>query len=433
MAASEPNDSTPGPTPSEPPAIKGRYIALAMLIVVYTLNFLDRQIISILKDPIAEELKLTDTQLGLMGGLAFALLYTTLAVPIAWFADRKSRVWIMTWALGLWSAFTALCGLTNNFIQLFFARMGVGVGEAGGVAPAYSLIADYFPPKQRARALAIYSFGIPVGSAAGILFGGLLAQYVDWRFAFISIGLFGVLLAPAFRLLVKDPPRGLYDTKAVGEKPLGFLPTCKLAFAKPSFWLMAFGAAFSSMVGYGLLYWMPTFLARSMNMSLVDRSWFLAGVLFIGGVVGMMLGGFLADRLGQKSKSYYPLIPAVAFLISAPLYVLGVITTDPAIAFFVFLAPQALGLVWLGPVVTAVQHLGPANSRTMISALFLLINNLIGIAVGTWFFGAMSDYLKPTFGEDSIKYAFIFGLGFYVVAALLLFLASFRIKKDWVD
>ena len=433
MAASEPTASTPDARSGEPPAIKGRYIALAMLTLVYTLNFLDRQIISILKDPIAEELKLTDTQLGLMGGLAFALLYTTLAVPIAWFADRRSRVWIMTWSLGIWSAFTAICGMTTNFIQLFFARMGVGVGEAGGVAPAYSLIADYFPPKQRARALAIYSFGIPVGSAAGILFGGLLAQYVDWRFAFISIGLFGVLLAPVFRLLVKDPPRGLYDTKTAGEKPLGFLPACKLAFAKPSFWLMAFGAAFSSMVGYGLLYWMPTFLARSMNMSLVDRSWFLAGVLFIGGVAGMMLGGFLADRLGQKSKRYYPLIPAIAFLISAPLYVLGVITTDPAIAFFIFLAPQALGLVWLGPVITAVQHLGPANSRTMISALFLLINNLIGIAVGTWFFGAMSDYLKPTFGDDSIKYAFIFGLGFYVIAALLLFLASFRIKKDWVD
>ncbi len=413
--------------------LKGRYIALAMLIVVYTLNFLDRQIISILKDPIAKELNLTDTQLGLMGGLAFAILYTTLAIPIAWLADRKSRVWIMTWALGIWSAFTALCGLTQNFIQLFFARMGVGVGEAGGVAPAYSLIADYFPPKQRARALAIYSFGIPVGSAAGILFGGLLAQYVDWRFAFVSIGLFGVLIAPAFRLLVKDPPRNLYDAKPVSEKALGFIPACRLAFAKPTFWLLAFGAAFSSMVGYGLLYWMPTFLDRSMHLSLIDRSWYLAGILFIGGVAGMMLGGFLADRLGQKSRRAYPLIPAVAFAISAPLYVLGVVTTDPVAAFFVFLVPQALGLVWLGPVLTAVQHLGPANSRTMISALFLLINNLIGIAVGTWFFGYASDQLKPSFGADSIKYAFIFGLSFYVVAAILLFFASRRIDKDWVD
>jgi len=426
--------SDPAAAPTAPPeGIKGRYLALALLILVYTLNFLDRQIISILKDPIGQELGLDDQQLGLMGGLAFALLYTTLAIPVAWLADRTSRVWIMTWALGIWSAFTAICGFTSNFIQLFFARMGVGVGEAGGVAPAYSLIADYFPPKQRARALAIYSFGIPVGSAAGILFGGLLAQYVDWRFAFISIGLFGVLLAPVFRLAVKDPPRGLYDTKSGAEKPLGFLPACRLAFAKPSFWLLALGAAFSSMVGYGLLYWMPTYLARSMGMSLVDRSWFLAGVLFFGGVAGMMLGGFLADRFGGKQKGAYALIPAIAFLISAPLYVLGVLTTDITLAFFIFLVPQALGLVWLGPVITAVQHLGPANSRTMISALFLLINNLIGIAVGTWFFGAASEALKPQFGDESIKIAFIIGLSFYVVAAFLLFLASFRIRKDWVD
>lgn len=425
---------TPAPdAPLPPEGLKGRHLALALLIVVYTLNFLDRQILSILKDPIAEELHLSDTELGLMGGLAFALLYSTLAIPVAWLADRKSRIWIMTWALGIWSAFTAVCGLASNFATIFIARMGVGVGEAGGIAPAYSLIADYFPPKQRARALAIYSFGIPIGSACGFLFGGLLAQYVDWRFAFISIGIFGVVLAPALRLLVKDPPRNLYDARPATEKPLGFLPACRLAFAKPTFWFLSLGAACSSMVGYGLLYWMPTYLARSMHMSLVDRSWFLAGVLFIGGVAGMALGGFLGDRLGQRSKRAYPLIPAIAFLISAPLYVLGVVTPDPAIAFFVFLAPQALGLMWLGPVLTAVQHLGPANSRTMISALFLLFNNLIGIAVGTWFFGAMSDYLKPQLGDDSIKYSFIIGLGFYLAATLLLVLASLRIKKDWVD
>lgn len=432
MAASGPDATTPPDYAAGLAPVKGRYLALVLLILVYTLNFLDRQIISILKDPIGEELGLSDTQLGLMGGLAFALLYTTLAIPVAWLADRKSRIWIMTWALGIWSAFTAICGLAGNFWQLFFARMGVGVGEAGGVAPAYSVIADYFPPKQRARALAIYSFGIPVGSAAGILFGGLLAQYVDWRFAFISIGLFGVLLAPVFRLLVKDPPRDYYDSIPEGVKPLSFLATCRLAFSKTTFWLMALGAAFSSMVGYGLLYWMPTFLSRSMGLSLVDRSWYLAGILLIGGVAGMLLGGFLADRLGQKSKAYYPLIPAIAFAISAPLYVLGVLTTDPLIAFFIFLVPQALGLVWLGPIITAVQHLGPSTSRTMISALFLLINNLIGITVGTWFFGFASDQLKPMLGDESIKYSFIIGLSFYLVAALLLFLASFRIKKDWV-
>jgi len=387
----------------------------------------------LLVKPIKEDLNLSDTEIGIIQGLAFALFYSLFTLPIGFLVDRWSRKTVVWGGSFIWSCGTIAGGLSNSFWSLFASRVVMGAGEATITPGSSSLIADYFPPKQRARALAIYSFGIPVGSAAGILFGGLLAQYVDWRFAFVSIGLFGVLLAPLFRLLVKDPPRNIFDAKSANEKPLGFLPACKLAFAKPSFWLLAFGAAFSSMVGYGLLYWMPTFLSRSMGMSLVDRSWFLAGVLFFGGVAGMMLGGFLGDRLGQKSKRFYPLIPAVAFLISAPLYVLGVITTDPTIAFFVFLAPQALGLVWLGPVLTAVQHLGPANSRTMISALFLLINNLIGIAVGTYFFGAMSDFLKPQFGEESIKYAFIFGLGFYLIAALLLFLASFRIRKDWVD
>lgn len=412
--------------------VPGRYRALAFLILIYTLNFLDRQIISILKDPIAEELQLSDTALGLMGGLAFALLYTTLAIPIAWLADRRSRIWIMTWALAIWSAFTALCGMASNFTQLFLARAGVGVGEAGGVAPAYSLIADYFPPGQRSRALAIYSFGIPVGSAAGILFGGLLAQYVDWRFAFVAIGAFGVLLAPVFRLAVKDPPRAPPVSGAPVTAP-PFLATCKLAFSKPSFWLLSVGAACSSMVSYGLLYWMPTFLGRSMGMSLIDRSWYLAGMLLIGGVAGMMCGGVLGDRLGRHSKSAYALVPAVAFLLAGPLYLFGVNTADPLLAFMIFLAPQALGLVWLGPVLTAVQHIGPAASRTMISALFLLINNLIGIAVGTYFFGAVADALKPQFAEDAIKYAFMIGQGFYLLAACLMFAASLRLKRDWVD
>lgn len=422
-----------GETPANEPApIRGRYLALTALIVVYTLNFLDRQIISILKDPIAQELGLSDTQLGLMGGLAFALLYTTLAIPVAWLADRTSRVWIMTGALAIWSGFTAMCGMAHNFTHLFFARMGVGVGEAGGVAPAYSLIADYFPPKQRSKALAIYSFGIPVGSAAGVLFGGLLAAHVDWRFAFIAIGAAGVLLAPLFRLMVKDPPRGQYDAKGAG-KPLGFLAACKLAFAKPTFWFLSLGAACSSMVSYGFMYWLPTFLSRSLALDLESRSWFLATLLFFGGVAGMAIGGVLGDKLGQKTKRAYPLIPAVAFVISAPLYALGVMATTPETAFALFLLPQALGLMWLGPVLTAVQHLGPGHSRTMISSLFLLINNLIGIAVGTWFFGAASDYLKPIYGDASIKYAFLIGLSFYGAAAVLLFFASFRIKKDWVD
>lgn len=409
----------------------GRWFALFMLIVVYALNFLDRQILSILKEPIAAELGLNDSQLGLMGGLAFALLFTTLAIPAAWLADRTSRVWIMTGALAVWSGFTMLCGMAGNFWQLFLARMGVGVGEAGGVAPAYSLIADYFPAHLRSRALAIFSFGIPIGSASGVLIGGLLAAHIDWRWAFLVIGAAGILLAPVFRLMVKDPPRGRYDP-VPAEKPLPFLAVVRLAASKPSFWLMSIGSACASMVGYGVMYWMPTFLARSLNMDLVSRSQLFAAILFVGGIAGMAAGGILADRLGRRGKAMYAIIPAIAFLIATPLYALGVMAGTPMQVLLLFLVPQALGLMWLGPVITIVQHLGPASSRSQMSSLFLLVNNLIGIALGTYAFGKLSDLLKPFYGADSIKYAFLWGLSFYVLAAILMLIAAPRLKKDWV-
>ena len=401
---------------------------LAMLLVVYAVNFLDRQILSILKEPIAAELGLNDAQLGLMGGLAFALLYTTLAVPAAWLADRTSRVWIITGALALWSGFTALCGLATTFWQLFAARMGVGVGEAGGVAPAYSLIADYFPPRLRARAMGIFSFGIPVGSACGVLAGGLLAAHVDWRWSFLAMGAGGVLLAPVFRLVMKEPVR-----ESRGVASMRFADVVRLAASKPSFWLLSLGTACASMVGYGIMYWMPTFLARSLGMDLASRSWLFAGILLIGGIAGMSLGGVVADRMGARHKAAYGLVPAAAFLASAALYLVALMAQTPLQAFLFFLAPQALGLVWLGPVVTAVQSLGPASSRSLMSSLFLLINNLIGIALGTYAFGKLSELLKPHYGAESIRYAFIYALSFYVLAAVLLMFAARRLKKDWVE
>ena len=180
-----------------------RAIVLLMLVIVYTFNFIDRQIVGILAIPIKADLGLTDTQLGLMGGLAFALFYTLLGIPIAMLADRRNRTVIMSVALVVWSAMTAVCGFAQNFAQLFLARLGVGVGEAGGVAPAYSLVADYFPSEQRARALAVYSFGIPLGGALGIFFGGLIASLIDWRTAFLAVGIAGVVLAPVFKLVVR--------------------------------------------------------------------------------------------------------------------------------------------------------------------------------------------------------------------------------------
>ncbi len=409
---------------------------LGMLVVVYTMNFLDRQILAILAGPIKKELELSDGQLGLMGGLAFAILYSTLGVPIAWLADRSSRRRLMAYALGIWSGFTALCGFAGSFWQLFLARVGVGIGEAGGVAPAYSLVSDYFPKHQRARALAVYSLGIPIGSACGILFGGLIAKAIDWRAAFIIVGCAGIVLAPIFRFTVRDPHRGGVDDAGVPAAqvpPPAFLDVVRIVVRKKTFWLMACGAASSSVCGYGIAFWLPTFFERSMGMSLVDRAWFYAVLTLVGGTIGILGGGVIADRAGAKNRSAYPLIPAVAFMVALPCFLLAVNTSSGYLAFPLFLIPTALNLAWLGPVVTAVQHLVPAHMRTTASAMFLLINNLLGIAVGYYLPGVLSDALRPSYGIESLRYAFYIVLGFYVVASILFVLASRTIKQDWVE
>jgi sugar phosphate permease len=426
--------------PAKEPSSSYRIYVLAMLILVYTFNFLDRQILGILAIPIKAELNLTDTQLGLMGGLAFALLYSTLGVPIAWVADRWSRTWIMTISLTVWSGFTALCGTATSFWQLFAYRMGVGVGEAGGVAPSYSLIADYFPPHQRARALAAYSFGIPIGTAAGVLFGGIIAAQIDWRAAFIIVGLAGVVLAPIFKLTVRDPQvagstKAQQATAAADRRAAapGLGVVANTVLKKPSFWLLSLGAASSSVCGYGVAFWLPSFFARSYGMDLTETSIFYASIAFIGGILGIWGGGVLADKFAGRGRGVYPLVPAIAFLISMPIFFLAVNTNNQLLAFFLFLIPTGLNLAWIGPVVTAVQALAPATMRSTVSALFLLINNLIGIGGGLYYFGAVSERLKPYFGDESLRLSIYSGLAFYFLASMLLIAASRTLKKDWVE
>jgi predicted MFS family arabinose efflux permease len=419
-----------------PPTARYRRYVLGVLVIVYTLNFVDRQVLAILATPIKAALGLSDSQVGLMAGLAFAALYSTLALPIAWLADRGSRRQIMTWAIALWSAFTVICGFAGSFLHLFLARIGVGIGEAGGVAPAYSMIADYFPKEQRARALSVYSLGIPLGGAFGILLGGLIAHAIGWRAAFVIVGSVGVVVAPLFRLTVRDPKRGGYDpapvAAPVSAKPR-FLDVFRLVSKKSTFWLLAFGAAASSVCGYGLAFWLPSFFDRTLGLTLVERSWYYAGITLIGGCLGILGGGVLADRLGKASRRAYPLIPAIAFLIGLPCFFFAVNTSIAWLAFLLFVIPTGLNLMWLGPIVTAVQHLVPAHMRTMASAMFLLINNLIGIAIGLYYFGAVSDALAPRYGKESLHYAIYTGLGFYLIAAVLFVLASRKIKKHWVE
>ena len=404
---------------------------LLILVLVYTFNFIDRQIVGILAVPIKEDLGLSDTQLGLMGGLAFALFYTGLGIPVAMLADRFSRTWIITVALVIWSGMTAACGLAHNFWQLFLARLGVGVGEAGGVAPAYSLISDLFPPSQRARALSIYSFGIPIGSALGIVFGGVIASLIDWRFAFFAVGIAGILLAPVFRLTMREPQRGAFDS-ARGHRAPPTLPTIALTLiGKPSFWLISLGASCSSMMGYGLFFWLPSLFVRSYGLTLLDASLFFGAIVLFGGLAGIWAGGWLGDRFGQAKRTRYLTIPAVAFVLTVPFYLLGILSPTLVLTFFVLLVPTALGLAWLGPVISAIQHLVRPDMRATASAVFLFINNLIGIGVGTWAIGALSDLLSLRFGDESLRYSILAGTGFYVLAALLFWLASRWLERDW--
>jgi predicted MFS family arabinose efflux permease len=400
---------------------------LALLLLAYIFNFLDRQILGILGPAIRADLHLTDTQFGAIGGLAFAMLYSLLGIPLAYVADRTSRSAVIAGSVAVWSVFTALCGTATGYGQLFLYRLGVGVGEAGGVAPSYALVADYFPPERRARALAIFSLGVPIGLGSGSFVGAYLAASFGWRAAFFIMGLAGVLLAPIVKYVVRDPPR----VPASDAAPLG--QVFAIVARKPTFWLMAFASSMSSLCGYGLALWVPSVLIRSFGMDLIPVGNFLASLLLIGGCSGVFLGGWLADRLGGMDRAWYARLPAIAWLITAPTFALGLLAPSLWIAWPLLLIPNALNILWLGPVTTAVQHLVPQRMRATASASFLLINNLIGLGVGPLLMGHISDVLKTTYGVESLRYAAVGCTAFYLVAALLMFFAAARLRRDWLD
>jgi len=402
-------------------------LVLGLLLIAYIFNYLDRQILGILAGSIIKELKLTDTQFGVLSGPPFALLYSLLGVPFALLADRTSRSRVIAAALTMWSAFTGLCGLATSFWQLFVFRMGVGVGEAGGVAPSYALIADYFEPRRRARAMAIFSLGVPIGLASGTLIGAYIAHAISWRAAFYVMGIAGVLLAPVLLYFVRDLPR---HTEAAPAPLRSVFP---ILARKPVFWLMAFAAGSSSLCGYGLAVWTPSVLERSFGMDLLGRGQFLASIVLLGGCTGVFAGGWFADRLGHLDRGWYARLPAIAWLITAPTFAAGLLAPNLWLAWPLLLIPNALNIFWLGPVTTAIQHLVPRPMRATASASFLLINNLIGLGVGPFLIGGLSDMLKKTYGVEALRYAAVACTSFYVVAGLLMLLCVSRIRKSWVD
>ncbi|MEO7178572.1 MAG: MFS transporter [Allosphingosinicella sp.] len=402
---------------------------LAILLLAYVFNFIDRQIIGVLAVPIRAEFGLDDKALGLLG-VVFGLFYAAIAIPIAWLADRRARVPIIAVSITLWSLFTAACGMVQSYGQLVVARMGVAFGEAGGIAPSYALIADLYPKERRARALAFFSLGIPIGSALGIFFGGSLTEYLSWRTAFLIVGLAGLPTALLVKLLVAEPTRGHFDAgESQPAPPLS--ATARTLAGNPSFWLLSFGAASGSILGYGLIFWLPSFFSRSFHLSQSEIALYYGSIVLVGGVAGTWLGGWIGDRVGPDRPGAYALIPAICFLMTAPAFALGLFAPSLWVAWLLFAFGQMTALAWLGPVISAVQHIVAPSVRATASASFLFINNLIGIAFGIYFLGWLSDRMKLVHGADSLKYSILYGLGFYVLSALIYFLASTRLKRDW--
>ena len=409
-----------------------RNYALSVLVVVYTFNFIDRQILSILLEPIKQDLGLSDSALGMLTGFAFALFYATLGIPIARFADRGNRRNLIALALTIWSGMTALSGLAQNFWHLLLARIGVGVGEAGCSPPAHSMIADYFPAENRATALGIYSLGIPFGILFGFIAGGWLNEFFGWRVAFFVVGIPGVLLALLVRYTLREPPRGMAEGRVAEVEQPTVMETFQFLWSKRSFRHMAVGGGLTAFVGYGVVTWVPSFLIRSYGMSTGDVGTYLGLILGIPGGIGIALGGYLADRYGARDTRWYLWVVAVALIACVPLS-FGVYLSATAFASLTFLIiPILLGNFYQATTFSQTQGLVSLRMRSVAAAVLLFILNIIGLGAGPQAVGILSDVLQPQYGDESLRYALLILSLVNVWSAYHYYLAGKYLKDDLV-
>ena len=399
--------------------------ALIMLTIVYAFNFVDRQILVILQEPIKNEMGLSDVQLGLLSGFSFALVYITAGIPIAYWADRTNRRNIITAALMIWSGMTALSGLAQNYSQLLLARIGVGIGEAGGSPPAHAMISDYYPPQKRGTALAIYSTGVHIGVLMGFLLGGFISQLFGWRAAFMAVGIPGVLFAIFFFLTVKEPQRGRWEsqTEAAYKPTLG--ETFKLLSSFRSFWYIAAATGLTAFVGYGNGNFAPSYMMRSHGMSLAEVGVVLA--LFGGGagLLGTFLGGYIADHMGVRDKRWYVWVPAIAGAIALPLGFPYLLLDNTLLVIgFMFLVTLMIN-TYLGPCLAISHALVPPAMRALTSAILFFVLNFIGLGLGPLTAGLLSDYFTGIYGPDGLRYAMLV-VGLISTPAILLFYLAGR-------
>lgn len=416
------------PTPDVSASYK-RFV-LVMLTIVYAFNFIDRQILVILQEPIKADMGLSDAQLGLLSGFSFALIYVTAGIPIAWWADRSNRRNIVSMALAVWSGMTALSGFAQNYTQLLLARIGVGLGEAGGSPPAHSMISDYFPPEQRGRALSFYSTGIYVGILLGFMFGGVIAEAFGWRMAFLVVGLPGVLFAIILRLSVREPPRGRWDHAAENQRQPSLRETLALLRNRPSFWYIALACALTSFVSYGVGNFFPSFLIRSHGLGIGEVGVILALVSGTTGALGTYLGGHLGDRLGARDPRWYLWVPLIGSSIAFFPYLYVLLGNDTTLVLGVLVFTNILTTLYLGPCIAISHALVPPSMRALTSAILFFVLNIIGLGLGPFLTGLASDLLAPHFGSDSLRYAMVISAMTGLVAIALLWLGARQLPAD---
>ena len=406
-------------------------LVLWTLTFVYVINFLDRSLLGILAKPIQDSLHVTDGQLGLIGGLYFAVFYCFIAIPVGWLADRTSRVGVLSIACAVWSGATSLCGFAANYSQLVVARMLVGVGEAGGVPPSYALITDYYPPGRRGLAFGIYNLGPPIGVALGIAFGATIAAAFDWRVAFIAMGVIGIVAAIAVRVIVREPPRGTFDPPSkAGHERSGFWETMSAFFSKPTLVLAALGSGATQFITYGLGNFTTLFLMREKAMTLQEVAIWYALVALFGMSAGMLVSGRAIDRFVSKSRTYYALIPAASLTVAIPLYLAFVWAPGWELSLVFLTGVMALNYFYLSSSIALVQEEVKPNQRVMAGALLLLIMNFIGLGLGPTYVGAASDYFRAQGHELPLQTALYTLTPFYVIAIILFLFLARRLATE---
>ncbi|MEI9887670.1 MAG: MFS transporter [Rhizomicrobium sp.] len=428
VAVGSPN---PGPVAPVAPLGARAWIVLAILCFVYVLNFLDRSLLSILAKPIQDSLHVSDGQLGLIGGLYFALFYCFISIPVGWIADRTNRVWVLSIACAVWSAATMACGAAATYPQLVAARMTVGVGEAGGVPPSYAIVSDYFPPGRRGTALGIYNLGPPIGAALGTAFGAAIAAAYNWRTAFVVLGSIGLFAALLVILAVREPRRGGLDAPSVGTAATGFWQTIVMFFSKPALVLAALASGVTQIITYGAGNFSTLFLMREKGMTLQEVAIYLALVIAIAMSAGIVVSGRVIDRFTRRSRRAYALVPAASLTLAVPFFIGFIWAPGWPLALAFLIGPYFLNYFYLSSAVTLVQEEVRPDQRVTSGALLLLVMNLIGMGVGPTFVGAASDFFLANHPHNSLQLAYYALVPFYALAIVLfLWLARVLRKED---